>query len=79
MRLPAALITLPLLIGVVAGLMAADNGVVVAPASAAAAGLAWLAAVGAFSLAEPALMVFAAALGCTLAGASRAESAAQEV
>src|SRR4051812_1370376 len=79
MRVPAALVTIPLLVGVVAGLVAADLAVPDVPANAAAAAsLALIAAFGGFSLSDTASTVFAATIGCALAGASLASSSSRD-
>jgi len=79
MRLPASLVTIPLLLGVIAGLLAADRGVPgLAASAAAAAALALLAACGAFGLSDTGSTVLAATIGCALAGASLASSSSRD-
>ena len=78
MRVPAALVALPLLLGVIAGLLAADRGVPdLAASAAAAAALALMAACGAFGLSDTGSTVVAATIGCALAGTSLAWSSSR--
>ncbi len=80
MRIPAALVTIPLLAGVVLGLLAAERGhlALVYPAASAAA-LALLAACGAFLLEDTHTTLAAAAIGCALVGTSLALTSARDV
>ena len=79
MRVPAALVTIPLLVGVVVGLLAADRASPhLADNAAAAATLALIAACGAFSMSDTATTLVAAAVGCALAGASLASSSTRD-
>ncbi|MEO7273483.1 MAG: hypothetical protein ABIX28_16215, partial [Vicinamibacterales bacterium] len=77
MRVPAALVTIPLLVGVVVGLLVADRGQAeLFRYAAAAAVLAFVAAVGAFGLSDTATTVVASMVGCALAGVSLAMTSA---
>jgi len=77
MRVPAAVAGLPLLIGVVAGLIAFDRGAVdVGMLAAAGALLALLSAAGAFGIGAHPEATIAIVAGCGLAGASLGVSSA---
>ena len=79
MRIPAGLVTLPLLAGVVLGLLAADRGQLdLRSAAASAAALALMSAVGAFCLTDRAVTVAGASVGCALVGFSLAVTSAGE-